>query len=126
MLFRSNGEIYGITAFAGYVEVLNPMKHESYEFAYRVDETKGVTVLENPDPEHAGVPHNPMLDSKGNLWETGPGGTWIISPEGKTLGVIRAPERSTAIGFGDNDMKTLYIAARSSIYKIRTNVVGLR
>ena len=45
---------------------------------------------------------------------------------GKTLGVIRAPERSTAIGFGDNDMKTLYIAARSSIYRIRTNVVGLR
>jgi gluconolactonase len=31
------------------------------------------------------------VDTKGNLYETGPGGVWIISPEGKHLGTIRAP-----------------------------------
>ena len=29
------------------------------------------------------------------------------------------------IGFGDADKKTLYIAARTSIYKIRVNVPGM-
>jgi sugar lactone lactonase YvrE len=53
-----------------------------------------------------------------------PGGVWVISPEGKHLGTIRAPEQSTNIGFGDADRKTLYIAARTSIYKIRVNTPG--
>src|SRR6266566_4498297 len=59
------------------------------------------------------------------LYETGPGGVWIISPEGKHLGTIRAPETSTNVGFGDADKKTLYIAARSSIYRIRVNTPGI-
>jgi hypothetical protein len=29
------------------------------------------------------------------------------------------------VGFGDADRKTLYIAARTSIYKIRVNIPGL-
>ncbi len=71
-----------------------------------------------------GITDGLRVDTKGNLYETGPGGTWIISPEGKHLGTIVAPERTTAIGFGDPDMKTLYIAARTGIYKIRVNTPG--
>ena len=72
-----------------------------------------------------GVTDGMRVDTKGNLYETGPGGTWIISPEGKHLGTIRAPEVSTNIGFGDADKKTLYIAARTGIYKIRVNTPGI-
>jgi gluconolactonase len=72
-----------------------------------------------------GVTDGLRVDTRGNLYETGPGGTWIISPEGKHLGTIRAPEISTNIGFGDADMKTLYIAARTSIYRIRVNTPGI-
>jgi len=71
-----------------------------------------------------GITDGLRVDSKGNLYETGPGGVWIISPEGKHLGTIRAPEQSTNVGFGDADMKTLYIAARTSIYKIRVLTPG--
>ncbi len=53
------------------------------------------------------------VDTKGNLYETGPGGVWVISPEGKHLGTIRAPEVATNIGFGQADPKTLFIAART-------------
>ena len=67
---NANGNIYGITAMQGFIEVLNPEKNEQSEFGYRVDETKGVVVLNEPDPEHAGVPHNPMMDSEGRLWLT--------------------------------------------------------
>jgi gluconolactonase len=72
-----------------------------------------------------GITDGLRVDTKGNLYETGPGGVWIISPEGKHLGTIRAPEQSTNIGFGDADKKTLYIAARTSIYKIRVITRGI-
>jgi gluconolactonase len=67
----------------------------------------------------AGVRH--ILDQH----ETGPGGVWVISPDGKHLGTIRALEQATNLGFGDADRKTLYIAARTSIYKIRVSPPGL-
>jgi gluconolactonase len=72
-----------------------------------------------------GITDGLRVDTKGNLYETGPGGVWIISPEGKHLGTIRAPEQSTNVGFGDADKRTLYIAARSSIYRIRVNIPGI-
>jgi gluconolactonase len=78
----------------------------------------------NSDPAK-GITDGLRVDTLGNLWETGPGGVWIISPEGKHLGTIALPELGANVEFGDADRKTLYIAARTSIYKIRTNVAGL-
>jgi gluconolactonase len=72
-----------------------------------------------------GITDGLRVDSLGNLYETGPGGVWIISPQGRHLGTIRAPEQSTNVGFGDADRKTLYIAARTGIYRIRVNVPGI-
>jgi gluconolactonase len=71
------------------------------------------------------------VDSKGNVYSTGPGGVWIISPEGKHLGTIVVPSETpwyTAINltFGDADYQTLYIVGRSRIYKIRLNTPGNR
>ena len=78
----------------------------------------------NKDTER-GITDGLRVDVKGNLWETGPGGVWIITPEGKHIGTIPTPELAANVEFGDADRKTLYIAARTSIYKIRTNVPGL-
>ena len=72
-----------------------------------------------------GITDGLRVDTRGNLYETGPGGVWIISPEGRHLGTIRAPEISTNVGFGDADRRTLYIAARTSIYRVRVNVPGI-
>jgi gluconolactonase len=78
----------------------------------------------NKDPER-GITDGLRVDVKGNLWETGPGGVWIITPDGKHIGTIPTPELAANVEFGDADRKTLYIAARTSIYKIRINVPGL-
>ena len=75
----------------------------------------------NSDPAR-GITDGLRVDVKGNLWETGPGGVWIITPAGKHIGTIRTPELSANVEFGDRDHKTLYIAARTSIYRIRVNV----
>jgi gluconolactonase len=66
------------------------------------------------------------VDQKGNLYVSGPGGLWIISPEGKHLGTIIAPMHPHNMAWGDDDGKTLYLCARSGLYRIRLNVAGIR
>jgi gluconolactonase len=72
-----------------------------------------------------GITDGLKVDVKGNLWESAAGGVWIISPEGKHLGTIFTPELVANVEFGDPDHKTLYIAARTSVYRIRVNIAGI-
>ena len=81
-----------------------------------------IDISQDPTP---GITDGLRVDIKGNLYETAAGGVWIISPEGKHLGTILTPELAANVEFGDADRKTLYIAARTSIYKIRLNTPGI-
>jgi gluconolactonase len=66
------------------------------------------------------------IDQQGNLYLAGPGGLWIVSPEGKRLGRIAGPENPHNIAWGDDDGKTLYLCAKSGLYRIRLNIPGIR
>lgn len=66
------------------------------------------------------------VDQRGNLYVSGPGGLWILSPEGKHLGTLKGPEHPHNLAWGDDDGKTLYLAAQTSIYRIRLNIPGIR
>lgn len=66
------------------------------------------------------------VDVKGNLYVSGPGGLWILSPEGRHLGTIVGPKHPHNMAWGDPDGRTLYLCARSSLYRIRLNVPGVR
>ncbi len=66
------------------------------------------------------------VDQKGNLYVSGPGGLWIISPEGKHLGTIVGPEHPHNFAWGDDDGKTLYLCAKTGLYRIRLNIPGIR
>jgi gluconolactonase len=70
-----------------------------------------------------GVPDGLKVDSKGNIWMTGPGGINIISPNGKLLGRIQLPFRASNIAFGE-DLHSVYFAAGSTIFRLRTLVAG--
>lgn len=85
----------------------------------------GRLLVDLNDDKAPGITDGMKVDVKGNIYTTGPGGVWIISPEGKRLGLIPLPELGGNVAFGDPDYKTLYIAARSSIYKIRTRLAGV-
>jgi gluconolactonase len=53
-------------------------------------------------------------------------GIHVISPEGKLLKFIPIPEDFiTNNAFGGSDMKTLYVTAGKTLYKIRTEIAGL-
>ncbi len=73
-----------------------------------------------------GITDGMKVDTQGNVYESGPRGVWIISPEGKHLGTILVPELVANLAFGGADNKTLYIAARTSVYKIHVNIPGIR
>ncbi len=73
-----------------------------------------------------GGPDGMAVDKQGNLYVTGPGGVWVFDSKGKTLGVIVTPEVPANCGFGDPDFKTLYITARTGLYRIRLTVAGLK
>jgi gluconolactonase len=66
------------------------------------------------------------VDQQGNLYVSGPGGLWVISAEGKHLGTIIAPMHPHNLAWGDDDGKTLYLCARSGLYRIRLNIAGVR
>jgi gluconolactonase len=59
------------------------------------------------------------------LYVSGPGGLWILSPEGKHLGTIRGPELAANFAFGDADGKTLYMTARTGLYRMRLDIPGI-
>jgi gluconolactonase len=53
-------------------------------------------------------------------------GVYVISPAGKLLKFIPIPEDFiTNNAFGGPDMKTLYVTAGKTLYKVRTDVAGL-
>jgi gluconolactonase len=64
------------------------------------------------------------VDAAGNLFVSGPGGLWILSPEGKHLGTIKAPELPANFAFGGDDRKTLYMTARTGVYRVRLQSSG--
>jgi gluconolactonase len=66
------------------------------------------------------------VDNAGNVYVSGPGGIWILSPDGKHLGTISGPELPANMAWGDEDGRTLYLTARTGLYRIRLKIPGRR
>jgi gluconolactonase len=64
------------------------------------------------------------LDERGNIYVTGPGGVCVFDPEGSQLGTIEVPENVGNINWGGPDWTWLFIAASTSMYRIKCNVSG--
>lgn len=71
-----------------------------------------------------GLPDGLKLDSRGNLFATGPGGVWVFSPGGEPLGLLNTGEATANCGWGD-DGSTLYITADAYLCRVRTTTRGL-
>jgi gluconolactonase len=71
-----------------------------------------------------GVPDGMRVDVKGNVFVTGPGGIWVWDPEGNHLGTVMMPESTANFNWGDADSRTLYITARTSVYRLKTKTIG--
>ena len=81
-----------------------------------------VADMDHPQP---GSPDGMKIDEAGHLYVTGATGIWVFEPNGELLGVITTPERPANCAWGDADRKSLYITARTSLYRVRTKVAGV-
>jgi gluconolactonase len=66
------------------------------------------------------------IDIEGNIYVTGPGGVSIFDPSGDKLGIIEMPEVCANVAWGDDDWKTLFITASTSLYRIKLSIQGVK
>ena len=74
--------------------------------------------------EGQGAPDGMKIDSKGNIYCCGPGGIHVVAPDATSLGVIKMPEYVANFCFGDDDLRSLFITASTSVYRIRVATPG--
>ena len=75
------------------------------------------------DQNETGAADGLKVDVDGNLFATGPGGVWIFDASGKHLGTIKPDEVPANVAWGD-DGSTLYMTARTGLYRIRLSTRG--
>ncbi len=95
-------------------------------FDVRADGTlSNSRVIADMDHPQPGSPDGMKIDVEGHLYVTGATGVWVFEPDGTLLGVVVTPERPANCAWGDEDRLSLYITARTSLYRIRVKVPGL-
>jgi sugar lactone lactonase YvrE len=62
-------------------------------------------------------------DADGNVYLAA-GQIYVYNPSGRLIDTIEIPERPIQLVFGGKDGRTLFIAARSSLYTVRTRIRG--
>ena len=73
-----------------------------------------------------GIPDGMKCDERGNIYVTGPGGVWVISPEGDHHGIIEFPENTGNLNWGGPNWDVLYVCASTSLYRIQMRASGNR
>jgi gluconolactonase len=86
----------------------------------------GGSLFHDMDANTPGAPDGMKVDVEGRVYCTGAGGVWIFDPAGNHLGTIHTPEKPSNCAWGDDDWRSLYITATTSVYKIRVNTPGIR
>ncbi|WP_342251135.1 SMP-30/gluconolactonase/LRE family protein [Sphingomonas sp. OTU376] len=70
-----------------------------------------------------GLPDGMKVAKSGHLFASGPGGIWVIAPDGRKLGVISTGKAAANCCFGE-DGKTLFITSSDMVVKVRLKVAG--
>jgi gluconolactonase len=83
-----------------------------------------VKIFFDPVTGNMNDPDGMCVDIEGNLYFAMRGGIWVVSPEGKNLGLIPVPEFCSNVTFGGADGKTLYITCDKKVYSLSMKVKG--
>ena len=89
---------------------------------------KGTTFcrLRQPEGQQGRGGDGLTIDTKGNLYIATGLGLQVFDRDGKHLGIIRVPEPPANVTFGGPEFKTLYITARTSLYRADMEATGHR
>jgi gluconolactonase len=73
----------------------------------------------------SGNPDGLAIDAAGNIFVATSAGIDVFAPSGTKWGTIAVPMQPSNCAFGDADHKTLYITARTGLYKVRLANPGM-
>jgi len=73
-----------------------------------------------------GVPDGFRVDAQGWIYTSALDGVHVYHPDGAFLGKIRVPEKVGNVTFGGAERDVLYIAASTSLYRIRLATRGVQ
>jgi len=124
---RPNGIALSPNEKTLYVANSDPEKKLWMSYAVNEDGTlgNGSVFFDASSSTADGLPDGLALDSQGNIYATGPGGVWVFTPAGKHLGTIQPEEIPANVTFGGNNGMTLYMTARTGLYRIHLKSKGL-
>ena len=71
-----------------------------------------------------GGPDGIRVDQDGRVWSSSGDGVQIFGADGRLIGRILLPESGANLSFGGPDNKTLFITARTSLYRVPVSVTG--
>ncbi len=116
---RPNGIAFSPNGKILYVDNSDDRNVRAYDVDRNGEVSNERVVVSNID----GVPDGMKVDVKGNLYITAKG-VAVYSPAGKLIQTIDLSETPANCAFGDADLETLYITARTALYRVRLNVKG--
>jgi gluconolactonase len=125
---KPNGLCFSVDESVLYVNDTEELHIRRFAVAADGSLSGGEVVFTMPGPMaySAGVPDGMKLDAAGNLWCTGPGGLWVVAPDGEHLGTVKSEAVVGNISWGDDDFQTLYLCTSDTVHTVRTTVAGNR
>ena len=123
-LTQPNGLAFSPDGRHFYVDDSEQRNIRAYDVAADGTLTNGRIFGEEPGGKGDGVPDGMRVDKDGNLFVTGPKGIWVWDAKGNHLGTIVMPEQPANLIWGDQDYRTLYITATTSVYRLKMKTQG--
>jgi sugar lactone lactonase YvrE len=121
---RPNGLAFSPDERRLYIDDTRRMHIRVFDLSPQGDLSNG-RIFAEMQPDRPGGPDGMKVDVEGNLYCTGPGGVNIFTPAGTYLGRIETPEVAANLAFGEDDWRTLFITANTSLYRVRLAVAGI-
>jgi gluconolactonase len=116
---RPNGITLSPNGKTLYVSSADERRIYAWDVDGRGRATNERVFLDNIDGPPAGM----TVDEKGNLYYAA-NKIFIVNPQGQPVDAVIIPDRPTNVAFGDEDGMTLYISAKSGMYRARMKVKG--
>lgn len=123
-LIQPNGLAFSPDGKHFYVDDDETRNIRVYDVAADGTLSNGRIFGEEPGGKNDGVPDGIKVDKSGNLFITGPKGIWVWDAKGNHLGTIVLPEQPANLTWGDDDYRTLYITATTSVYRLKMKAQG--